>query len=929
MKAVTVTRELPDPEPPVGDTELVSATRFGIPQPLRGHVTRPRLTAMLQRDRNVPLILVSAPAGTGKTALVAEWARSRAGRQENLHWISFDVGDTDLWGPMLQVLSRAGLNLGALARPAREGAQAGTGSWNRAQLVSLAAAVVGSPQPVTVVVDGFEMVSADVARDVDFLLRNTLGRLRLVLVTRVDPLLPLYRYRLDDTLAELRLPDLAFTDDEAGRLLRGLEVELPRRSVLAINQRIQGWAVGLRFVAKLLAEDPRPEESVAAIVSEVRDINEYLVGEILNAQTPAIRRFLLETSVLDVLTPDDVEQVAGAAGLRTLDQLATSNVLIEPLPHRPGSYRYYPFFRDLLRAQLAFEAPQRVAQLRHSLATHYRGLAMYEEALAQLIAIRAWGEAARLLVDDQVLGRLLLAGASEPLAAVLSDLPAGSGDGMVQLVRGAALVARGDMTAAATELAAARSALAGEPDGTPSAVAFAVVDAIRSCFSDSAEAARAAAERATLATTAPNPGGPVAAELVPLSQLSMGIASLRCGDLAAAREALRLASAPEPARSTPAFRARCLGYEALVEALDGRLERAKRLASQSSAAAKDANLAADDRSSAATVALAYVFLQQYELTAARAGVTATESLPWLRTERFCNGLLQLVRAGLDHGSGHVRSALSRIDGGADAAAPTDPWLADALRVEGAKVSLADNHPELALRRLEGLQSPDGPAATAVGAAAHAELDHDDLVGAYLARPNEAMAPDLAVWRLLIQAVYESHQPSNEGAHVTLEKAIRLAARQRLRRPLREGTPSVRRLLATHPRLLHQHNWVIDGSRTGQSGAADASRNMASTPDERERFLVEPLTGKELEVLGHLDALLTTDEIAREMFVSVNTVKTHVRNILRKLNATRRNEAVRAARDLRLIPAPTPSPDADEDTVRGLRSAERVEPTREP
>jgi LuxR family maltose regulon positive regulatory protein len=178
-------------------------------------------------------------------------------------------------------------------------------------------------------------------------------------------------------------------------------------------------------------------------------------------------------------------------------------------------------------------------------------------------------------------------------------------------------------------------------------------------------------------------------------------------------------------------------------------------------------------------------------------------------------------------------------------------------------------------------------------------------------------------------VYESRRPSSHGAHATLEKAIRLAARQRLRRPLREGTPSVRRLLATHPRLLQQHTWVIEGSRTDQSGAADASRSVASTSSERVRFLVEPLTGKELEVLGHLDALLTTDEIAREMFVSINTVKTHVRNILRKLNATRRNEAVRAARELRLIPAPTPSPEVDEDTVRGVRSAERVEPTREP
>ncbi len=349
--------------------ELLAAARFGIPEPPGTQVTRSRLLETLADAEAVPLVLVSAPAGTGKTSLVAEWVRSRRDEAAPVGWVTFESGDTAFWAYLLECLDRLGLDLDGLTPPARTDAPLG-----RERLMRLAAAVAGSPRRWTVVIDGYELVSLATAREVDFLLRHAFGNLRLVFVGRVDPVLPLYRYRLDDRLVEVRAGDLAFTDEEASALLSASGVGLSTDSVHDLNERLKGWVAGLRFAARALADQEDPEQSAATVVAQTGDINEYLLGEVLEAQAPEVRQFLLDTCVPDQLWPGLPEELAGPAAAHILADLARSSAFIEPVSKDPGCYRYYPFFRELLRVQLAYEQPQHMAEL------HRRAAGVVQEA---------------------------------------------------------------------------------------------------------------------------------------------------------------------------------------------------------------------------------------------------------------------------------------------------------------------------------------------------------------------------------------------------------------------------------------------------------------------------------------------------------------------------------------------------------------------
>jgi LuxR family maltose regulon positive regulatory protein len=147
----------------------------------------------------------------------------------------------------------------------------------------------------------------------------------------------------------------------------------------------------------------------------------------------------------------------------------------------------------------------------------------------------------------------------------------------------------------------------------------------------------------------------------------------------------------------------------------------------------------------------------------------------------------------------------------------------------------------------------------------------------------------------------------------LEHALRLAAPEQLRRPFREAPEELWRVLRAHDELLRRHAWLTSRATGRPQDGLPQPRRGDHLHAEPGRQILEPLTDKEREVLGHLSELLTTGEIAAVMFISVNTVRTHVRNILRKLGASRRNEAVRRARDLRIVPelrssAGSPAPD---------------------
>jgi len=887
-----------------------SANRVGIPHVPSLHVDRPRLVAELDRSVAVaaPLVLVSGPAGSGKTSLLAEWVHTGHGPHDPVGWVTFEDEDTRLWPPLLECLTRLGLPAGDAAPDLLLG---------RTRLQALAAAVAGSGRRWILVLDGYELKSPELAAEVSYLLDHAGGHLRLVFAARVDPVLPLYRYRLDDTIVEVRAADLAFSDDEATELLRRCGVELGAEAAHDLTSRLGGWAAGLRFAARALVRHEHPESSVAAVVALDADINEYLLVEVLRGLEPEARQLLMRTCIPDCLTPELAEELAGPAAGRGLAELAHTNTFIEPVPDRPGSYRYFPFFRDLLRAQLAYEEPDTAAALHRRAAAWLRTHGMARRSLAQLATGSLWSDVAAQLVEDLLVAHLLL-GPDERLVEIARRIPADVPDAAACVVRATLALAASDPVTCADELARAREAgpSGREPGGGSLDLSLAVVDMARACRADEAEVADRLVDEACRARDrahSPGVGGP---ELEGLVELAGAVIALRRGDLRRASAAL---AGVEQLPGLPArFHATALGYHALAEALEGRLTRARGRAIQSLSLVDDAHVLPENRHPAASVALALVALERDDLEAARQHIASARTCRSLAHDPVCRTITSGVLAHLETGPG-PESPRTRLESVYERTVTHDPWLAGWLRMRAAELAVVHGRADQALLALDPIERDTGLGDDVVAAAAYAEQGRQRATDESLARARDAARPlPVEVTRLLLEGVQESRRHSPRHATPLVERALRLAAQEQVRRPFREATPAVRHLLAGQSPLLDRHRWLSGpslpaGATISVEPARPPVRRTTTSaphrppvarphedPTDVRHLVMEPLTAKEREVLGHLEELLTTEEMAEKMFVSVNTIRTHVRSILRKLGVNRRNSAVRRARELGML-----------------------------
>jgi LuxR family maltose regulon positive regulatory protein len=774
-----------------GDVDAVPTVRFEAPQQPGKHVERRDLLAALDRAADQPLLLVSAPAGSGKTTLVGSWV-ARLGTA-SVAWLTHEKGDDRpdrFWRLVLGALDRCGADLHG-DRPT-----AGPDAHAR-MLADLGARLSHLGQPVTLVLDGFEVSDPRLAGEIDFVLHHSGQRLRLVMLTRTDPVLPLHRLRLEGTVCELRMADLAFSEEETSRLLDLFGVRLGPDGVATLLDRTRGWAAGLRYAAMLLAGSEAPLEALERMAGDTGDIAEYLTAEMLQGQPASTRSLLRRTSVVDVLQPGLVEQLAGVGAGRSLAALSRGNLLVEELPGRPGWFRYHPLLRDLLRAEFAYTAPQGHRRARHAAARWFAEQGHVREAVGVASAGSEWADAARYAVEGLALAGLVTGEDGDGLVTVMRSMPTDTTGSCAALVRAALALADGRTDRCADELSEARR---DAPGGDSWDLA---VDVVKTVLARSVDDPRAVplALRALARLAAINPvGAAVRDELLLLVRTNLGLAQVRSGHLVAARATLTRAvrTAPPTAPAGRSLAESSFAHLALGAALEGRPDEAEQWGLRSSALSDGLGRPADQRPPEVRLALG-----------------------WASTER------RALPAAWDHLEGARRSHSA------------DPFVRALSTLLEARLLLTQGDPERASRVVRGL-AESCPAAP-------------------------AWLPDR-----LGPAVASGHTPDRDGP-----------------RP-RAGIPSIPRQRSGPPR---SHPTRVPGSAVGPH---------RGTPGP----LLEPLTPKEQEVLGHLSELLSTEEIAAEMFVSVNTVRTHVRNILRKLAVSRRNEAVRLARALRLIGAPT-------------------------
>ena len=766
------------------------------------HVPRPGLTAALAASHSLPLVVVSAPAGTGKTTAVADWVRTEPGG--TVCWVSFDIVEPAFWNPVLDSLREHGLGV-----PSSWSAPPG-GLLGSRRLTALAGLVAGSPHRLIVVADGYELSSRELAREVDHLLRHSLGRLCFVFVGRVDPVLPLYRYRLTDSILEIRAPDLAFSDDEAALLLKSTGVELAHDVGHDLNERLSGWAAGLRFAARALVAREDAEEYAATVVEQTLDINEYLVAEVLDSQPPEVRRFLLDSCVTAEFCTDLVARVGGASAVHTMSDLVDRRAFVAPVPGHTGWFQYQPFFRSLLLAQLAYESPDRLVEVRRLASGWYRDHHRYAESLALLATIGAWQDLATQIVDAGLVGRLLLEEQGGPIGDLARRLPSAIDLPAASVVRAAAALRQGEAgkERCARELSSMRRTHGpGELDPC-AVVAAAVTDAFRACLTDEltrAEEVVAEAER-LLAGPPIAPTRESTSELESVVSYAGSVVALRRGDLAGARPGLSQAARSPASGVSAAFRADCLGHLAVAEALHGELAASVEHAEEALSIAGQAGLGTLQVPPSAHVALAWVGVERCDGHLTAEHVTAARSSRTLPADPFCSSLVEAATATLEQSSGQTAPALERLVRAADASARRDPWVADHLRVEASRLSLREHSPQRALAVLESVEQPDRPEVSVATAAACAEqgLPHSP---AGLPVGDGAAPLGTQVRALLEGAAQTAQDRSPRQAAPVLSRAPAPRV-PRTPAPAVPGVPCAPdALLNADPRLAQEHGWL--------------------------------------------------------------------------------------------------------------------------
>jgi LuxR family maltose regulon positive regulatory protein len=364
----------------------VIATKLFRPNPRHQTVERTRLHGLLRRGCRLPLNLVVAPAGWGKSTLVADWLR-----QDHLAagWVSLDGGDDDpkrFWRYLLLAAGQAGSAAGAAALRRLDAAGSDV---LRDVLPAFVNELTSSQADLLLVLDDYHLVTSPrVHATVATLLDRCPPQLHLVLITRADPPLQLSRLRVRGDLAELRAEDLRFSLDEALQFFRHrLGTELPERDVHKLLARTEGWAAGLQLAALRLSGRADSSAFIERFTGADWHIVNYLGEEVLTSQPPRVREFLLMTSVLNrMCAPLCNALTERADGAELISEVHRANLFLIPLDDERRWFRYHHLFGGLLRHELARTAPEQPSALHHRAATWYASNGDAAEAIGHAIA---------------------------------------------------------------------------------------------------------------------------------------------------------------------------------------------------------------------------------------------------------------------------------------------------------------------------------------------------------------------------------------------------------------------------------------------------------------------------------------------------------------------------------------------------------------
>lgn len=906
----------------------VLATKLHVPGPLPKAVPRPHLINRLNEGlvAGCKLSLISAPAGWGKTTLVSHWI---AEQRRQIAWLSLDAGDNDLarfLTDLVAALQTIAPEIGSGLPDLLQSRAAPT----EAILTALVNELAAVPYNFILALDDYHVIEVrPIDEALTFLLEHLPSQMHLVIATREDPHLPLARLRARGQLTELRAADLRFTHSEAaGFLNQVMNLSLSEENIALLEARTEGWIAGLKLAALSMQSHHDVTGFVQEFAGDHRYILDFLVEEVLQQQPVAVRDFLLQTSILDRLTGPLCEAVTGQEkGQARLEALERGNFFIVPLTDKRQWYRYHHLFAEVLSVHLAAEQPDQVVTLHRRASEWYEKNGAAADAVRHTLSAKDFGRAADLIERNMAPMRqsrqeaVLLDWLQALPADVLRNRPV-LGVGYAHV-----LLASGKLAGVAELLRDAERGLeiAAAMDKQP----------------ESAEAANNVADKEKF--------------LVLPGEIAIAYAGLALaggdvpGAMKYAQRALDLA--PEGDHLT---RGGAAGFLGLAYWTNGDLEAAHRTYAQGMASLQEAGNIADAVNGAitlATIRMAQGRLRDAMRTYERGlQLTAEQTMVVVRgvadmhvgiseilrerneleaaTERLVRSREMGEHTGFSQNRYRQRVAMARVR-----EAQGDLEGALAQLEEAQRLYMSDFSPNV--RPIAALQArvwlAQGRLGEALDWAREAglstndevsylhEFEHLTLARLLLARYRyERAYPALAeakglLERLLqaaeegqrmgsvieiltLQAFAQQMQGNISAALVPLERALTLAEPEGYVRLFVDEGPPMAVLLKEAAkqgiargyvhRLLVAFGQVKSGKAKGRSHAG--------------RQLIEPLSERELDVLRLLTTDLSGPELARELMVSLSTIRTHTRNIYSKLGVNNRRAAVRRAEALDLL-----------------------------
>jgi len=874
----------------------------------RSIVSRPRLFERLAASARVTV--VSAPPGSGKTVLLRSWI-GQAGLAERAAWVLLGRGERDpqqFWLSVLGALRQTSPG-SVLVQPLTAAPDLDGGAIAERLLTDLAPL----DDRVWLVIDDVHELDPDALRQLELLVMRAPPGLRFVLAARHEVRMGLHRLRLEGELAEIREPDLRFTVTEARELLAAAGVQLPE--VALLYERTEGWAAGLRLAALSLAGHPDPGRFAAEFSGTERTVAEYLLAEVLDRQGEQVRRLLLRTSILERVNGQLADLLTGdQGGERVLQDLEEANAFVVAVDGARSWFRYHHLFADLLQLELRRTAPEEVTALHQAASGWFAAHGYPVEAIRHAQAAQDWGLAARLLADHWP--GLYLDGQAATAHELLAGFPARALAADAEL---AAVAAGDELVQGSLEAAERYLGLAEQASASVSAArqgqARLLLGIVRLLLARQRGNRPAVAEEAwRLHAMAEAPEAPeddlaptvpvdLGEDLGALALISLGTTEFWAARFEAAERHLEQGVALARRIGRPYLELTGLAYQASTEFFRSFASAVER-GMQAAELARRHGWTDEPAAGLASVVVGGALAWQGR---------AEEAEPWIqhaeRTLRAEAEPAAVLAVRIDQG-------LLELERGRDADALAAFQAGDRVagRLAEPSMMVPDNRSLLvqtlirlgetegAERLLAGLSDRDRERAAIRVAAATLRLAQDNPheATAVLAPVLDGSAP--VAWQawmaqpFLLEAIARDALGDPGAAASALERSLDLAEPDGLLSVfLLHPAPG---LLERHARQRTAHAALITEILSLLAG------NRPAPPSAGPRPPLEPLSDSELRVLRYLPTNLTGPEIASELYVSHNTVKTHIKSLYVKLGTHRRADTVTRARVLGLL-APSP------------------------